>query len=67
MFAGVFFVKYNSVTYWHKNRRSDQWNRIENTEMDPQTYGQLIFDKAERISSGIKAVSSANGAGKTEQ
>ena len=22
------------------------WNRIENPEMDPQTYGQIIFDKA---------------------
>ena len=24
----------------------DPWNRMENPEMDPQIYGQLIFDKA---------------------
>ena len=54
-----------TVWYWHKNRHSDQWNRIVNTEMDPQTYGQLIFDKAGKSTQWIKTVFSANGAGKT--
>ena len=46
------------------DRNINQWDRIGSPEINPHTYGQLIYDKEARIYNGDWTVSSISGIGK---
>jgi hypothetical protein len=49
----------------YSDRQVDQWNGIEDPELNPHTYGHLIFDKGAKTIQWEKTAFSTNGAGTT--
>ena len=67
MLGAYMFTCLCLLEYWHKNRHIDHRNRIQNLEINPSLYSQLIFNKEGRTIKWRKIASSTNGVGRSGQ
>jgi hypothetical protein len=58
-------IAIKTASYWHKNKYEDQWNRIEDLDMNPNRYAHHIFNKGAKDIRWEKIASSTNFAGKS--
>jgi hypothetical protein len=58
-------IAIKTVWYWHENRYEDQWNRIEDPDMNPQAIATLFLTKAPKTYVEEETASSTNAAGKS--
>jgi hypothetical protein len=43
--AIVIKTKTKTIWYWYRGRQIDQWNRTEDSKMNPHTYSHFVFHK----------------------
>ena len=57
------YGRQSSMTYWHGNRNSDQWNRVGSPEINPHAY-VLLCDKGCKYIPWRKDISLTSATGK---